>query len=102
MIFQLTMFQSGRKTESVSTEVAKVIDIIDKSGLPYQLGPMSTCIEGDWNSVMAVIDKARRSLRRRHNRIYINITIDDRKSARGRLKGKVQSIERKLSRKVGT
>lgn len=103
MLFQLTMFPSGskRKSASVSEHVAKVINIIDKSGLSYKLTPMATCIEGEWNEVMDVINKARLMLRRNgHERIYINITIDDRKGAKKRLTGKIDSIERKLNREV--
>ena len=105
MLFQLTMFPSGskRKSASVSEHVAKVINIIDKSGLPYKLTPMATCIEGSWDQVMPVIDKARKMLKRAgHERIYINITIDDRKGATKRLTGKIDSIENKLGRKVRT
>ena len=40
--------------ESVSTYVARSLDIIDKSGLPYQLTPMGTILEGEWDEVMAV------------------------------------------------
>lgn len=103
MLFQLTMFPSGskRKSASVSEHVAKVIDVIDKSGLPYQLTPMATCIEGSWDEVMPVINKARMRLKRLgHERIYISIVIDDRKGAKKRLTGKIDSIEKRLGRKV--
>lgn len=103
MLFQLTMFPSGqkRKTASVSEHVAKVIDIIDKSGLPYKMTPMATCIEGNWDDVINVINKARMKLRRLgHDRIYINITVDDRKGYKNRLTGKIKSVENKLGRKV--
>ena len=101
MLFQLTMFPTGRSSESVSADVAKVIDIIDKSGLAYKVTPMCTIIEGEWAPVMNVINKARLMLRRRgHQRIYISITIDDRKGAKGRIHGKVASIEKKLKREV--
>ncbi len=102
MLFQLTMFPTTKKTgtASASGEVAKVIDIIDKSGLPYKLGPMSTTIEGNWAPVMKVINKARLMLRRSHSRVYIIITIDDRKDAKRRLTGKIASVERKLGREV--
>ena len=43
------------KGESVSPYVARSLDIIDKSGLPYQLTPMGTIIEGEWDEVMAVV-----------------------------------------------
>lgn len=103
MLFQLTMFPTGskRKSASISEDVAKVIDVIDKSGLSYKLTPMATCIEGEWNQVMTVINKARMRLRRLgHDRIYISITIDDRKGAKKRIIGKVKAIENKLGREV--
>lgn len=100
MLFQLTMFPSDKRKTSVSESVAKVINLIDKSGLRYRMGPMSTTIEGNWDEVMALIDRARKLLRRRHDRVYISITIDDRKGARRRITGKVESVEKRLGRKV--
>jgi uncharacterized protein (TIGR00106 family) len=102
MLFQLTMFPSAKSSRSASSSpaVSKVIDIIDKSGLPYKLGPMSTTIEGSWDDVMAVINKARLRLRREYPRLYISITIDDRKGVRKQLTGKVESVEKRLKRKV--
>jgi uncharacterized protein (TIGR00106 family) len=101
MLFQVTMFPTSKGTASASDDVARVIDIIDKSGLPYKLTAMATVIEGEWDRVMEVLNKARLMLRRRgHQRIYISITIDDRKGARNRLTGKVKSVEDKLGREV--
>ena len=100
MLFNLTMFPTGGHKSSASADVARVIDLIDKSGLPYKLGPMSTAIEGDWDKVMSLINKARRMLRRNHDRVYIQITVDDRKGAKRRIIGKVASIEKHLKREV--
>ncbi|MCK4573374.1 MAG: MTH1187 family thiamine-binding protein [candidate division Zixibacteria bacterium] len=99
MLFQLAMFPTDTGA-SVSADVAKVINIIDKSGLPYKLSAMSTIIEGEWEPVMKVINKARLMLRRNHSRIYIVMTIDDRKGAKKRLTGKIESIEKRLGREV--
>ena len=43
------------KGESVGPYVARLLDIIDQSGLPYRLGPLGTCVEGEYDAVMAVI-----------------------------------------------
>jgi len=44
------------KGESVSAYVAKVVDVIDRSGLPYVLTPMGTIVEGEsWEEVMEVL-----------------------------------------------
>ena len=50
--FSMSPFARG---ESLSPYVARSLDIIDKSGLPYQLTPMGTIIEGEWAEVMAVV-----------------------------------------------
>ena len=100
MLFQLTMFSIDKKGESSAKDVARVIDIIDKSGLPYKVSAMSTVIEGSWETVMKLINKARLSLRQNNNRIYISITIDDRKGATGRIYGKIKSLEKQLKREV--
>ncbi len=100
MLFQVSMFPTSKGGTSASADVARVIDIIDKSGLPYKFGPMSTAIEGSWDEVLAVINKARLALRRKYSRVYIVMSIDDRKGARGRLTGKTASVEKKLGREV--
>ncbi len=102
MLFQVTMFPTDKRGPSVSADVAKVIDLIDRSGLPYKLTAMATIIEGEWEPVMRLVNRARLLLRRHHGRVYIIITVDDRKGARNRLAGKIASIEKKLGRKVRT
>lgn len=37
--------------------VDEVIDIIKESGLPYEVGPFSTSIDADYDSIMKVVDK---------------------------------------------
>ncbi len=100
MLFQVTMFPTDKRGDSVSKEVSRVINMIDKSGLSYKLTAMVTIIEGEWDEVMNLLNRARKMLRRNHDRIYISIVIDDRKKARNQLIGKVKSIESHLGREV--
>ena len=90
------------KGESVSAYVARSLDIIDRSGLPYQLTPMGTIIEGEWAEVMAVVTACFEAMRADCGRISTSIRIDYRAGAGGRLKSKVDSIEQKLGRKLST
>ena len=99
MLVQFTMFPLD-KGESLSKYVAKVVDLIDRSGLPYQTTSTCTLIEGEWEKVFALIKKCHNTLRKESNRVYAVIIVDDRQSARGRLKGKVESIEKVLKRKI--
>jgi len=101
MLAQFSVFPVGAK-ESLAKEVAKIIDIVDKSGLSYKLTAMSTIVEGNWEEVMALIKKCHNAMRRSHGRIYTSIVIDDRKGAKKRLAGKVEDIEEVLKRKIKT
>jgi len=84
------------KGESLSPYVARALNKIQESGLPYELNPMGTCVEGEWNEVMAVVDQCFQELQKDCNRINLSLKADYRKGPPGRLKGKVQSVKQKL------
>ncbi len=88
------------KGESVGPYVARCIDIIDRSGLPYNLGPLGTCIEGEWGEVMGVLQKCYEELAKDSNRISCTAKMDWRKGRKGALESKVASVEKHLGRKV--
>ncbi|MBF0422463.1 MAG: MTH1187 family thiamine-binding protein [Magnetococcales bacterium] len=95
--FSMTPLDKG---ESVSTYVARSLDIIDGSGLPYQLGPMGTSVEGEWDEVMAVVKKCYERMNADCNRITLSLKADIRKNAQNRLTEKIASVEKKLGRSI--
>ncbi len=95
----VSIFPLG-KGESVSKYVAAALEEIDKSGLDYRLTAMGTVIEGDWNAVMRVLKRAHDRLMRSSNRVYMSITIDDRKDRRRRLEAKIKSVEEILGKSL--
>ena len=90
------------KGESVGKYVARVLDVIDRSGLPYKLGPLGTCIEGDYDAVMAVIKQCHQALAADCNRIACTIKMDWRKGTQGAMEKKVKSVEQKVGRTLKT
>lgn len=90
------------KGESVSPYVARAVDIIDRSGLPYKLGPLGTCIEGEWAEVMAVIQKCYEALAVDCNRVSCTVKCDWRKDRTGRLDSKVRAVAEKVGRPLKT
>jgi uncharacterized protein (TIGR00106 family) len=90
------------KGESVGKYVARALDIVDRSGLPYKLGPLGTCIEGEWHEVMAVIKRCYEDLAMDSNRIACTVKMDWRRGQAGRLDSKVASVEETLGRKLKT
>ena len=73
--------------------IAEALKIVDASGLPYELGAMHTTVEGDLDEVMDVILRCHRRVLELAPRVLTNITIDDRRGATGRLRGKVRDVE---------
>ena len=99
-LVEFSMF-STEATQSKSAFVARVLDIVDRSGLEYQLTPMGTIIEGETvEEVLAVINKAYIELQVDCERVYSSIKIDYRKGPIGRLNNKVASVESKLGRSL--
>lgn len=81
---------------SIGDQLAIVLNIVDKSGIPYKAGPMHTVIEGEWEEIMPLIKKCRDELMKKEDRVVISITIDDRKGKLNRIEEKVASIEKRL------
>ena len=90
------------KGESVSAYVARSLDIIDKSRLPYQLTPMGTIVEGEWPDVMAVVTACFEAMRVDCNRIGTHIRIDYRAGPGGRPTSQIDSVQKKLGRRLST
>ncbi len=86
------------KGESVSQYVARSLDIIDKSGLDYQLHAMGTIVEGELDQVLDVLKKCINAMAADCDRITCTAKLDYRKGKRGRLRSKVASVEQKLGR----
>ena len=99
VLLEFSMTPLG-KGESVSKFVARSLDIIDRSGLPYRVNPMGTVIEGDWDEVFGVVRKCFERMKKDCTRISTSIKFDYRKGKGGRITTKVESHEKKLKRKL--
>jgi uncharacterized protein (TIGR00106 family) len=90
------------KGASVSEYVGRNLEIIDDSGLPYKLGPMGTCLEGEYDQVMAVVKQCFERMTADCGRVACQIKIDYRQGHTGRLEAKVQSLKDKTGRNLRT
>src|SRR5512136_2813129 len=97
MVVEFSVVPIGRG-EELAGPVARILDIIDKSGLPYQLTAMGTLVEGEWDEVMGLVRRCHEAMRDSGTRVYTHITIDDRAGASGRIAGKVRDVEKVLGR----
>lgn len=63
-IVEISVVPVGTGSTSVSQYVRTALEVIKKSGLNYELNPMGTCIEGDWDKIFAVIKEIHETLAR--------------------------------------
>lgn len=90
------------KGSSFSPYVAGILSIVDESGLPYRLNPMGTVVEGEWDELLALIDKCFRALEKDSDRISLSVKFDHRRGVTGALDKKVKSVEDKAGRTFKT
>jgi uncharacterized protein (TIGR00106 family) len=99
VLLEFSMSPLG-KGESVGKYVARSLDIIDKSGVPYCLNPMGTVLEGEWDDVIAVVTQCYERMKKDCNRISCTMKVDYRKGHSGRLQSKIASVEKTLKRPI--
>ncbi len=100
MIAHFTVVPMGK--ESLSEDVARVIDLIDKSGIEYRLTAMGTIVEGDPDEIWSLLRKCHEAMRASAKRVITTISIDDREGKSGAIRSKVDRVEKRLSRKLKT
>ena len=100
MLLEFSMVPLG-KGESVSPYVARSLEIIDQSGLDYQLHAMGTILEGEVDEVMDVLKQCFETMSRDCDRVTCTAKFDFRRGRKGRLQAKVKSVEEKLSQLRG-
>ncbi|HRX84095.1 MAG TPA: MTH1187 family thiamine-binding protein [Phycisphaerae bacterium] len=90
------------KGASVGDYVARCLEVVAASGLPYQFHAMGTILEGEWSQCMQVIEQCYERLGSDCARVTCAIKIDARQGDSGRLASKVQRVEKRLGRKLTT
>ncbi len=100
VLLEFSMFPTD-KGESVSAYVSRIIEMIDKSGLDYQLTPMGTIIECEKiDEALSIVKKAYECLESDCSRVYASLKFDIRKDTKKRLSSKMKSIEKRLGYEV--
>ncbi|GMR05330.1 MAG: MTH1187 family thiamine-binding protein [Thermodesulfobacteriota bacterium] len=89
------------KAESVGETVARILRVVDASGMPYKANAMGTIVEGEWDAVMGLIKKCHEEAAGSAPRLLSHITIDLRPSKPlDRLEEKLKSVEKRLGKEL--
>lgn len=93
MIAQLSVFPIGEGT-SVGRFVRRGVAVIEASGLPYEVGGMSTSIEApDLDTLFDLIKKVHAAhVAEGAQRVVIDLKIDDRRDKRATIASKKKSV----------
>jgi uncharacterized protein (TIGR00106 family) len=100
VLLEMSIVPMG-KGESVGAYVAQCVEVIDRSGLDYELHSMGTIVEGELEQVLALMQQCIETVAKASDRVTCTAKLDYRAGASGRLKSKVASVEEKLGKKAG-
>jgi uncharacterized protein (TIGR00106 family) len=101
MLFELSVIPLGADIH-ISDELADVLEVVDRSGLRYRLGPTSTSIEGNWEDVMGTIRECHHAARRKSKHVITLIKVEDDEGQTNKLEENVESVEAKSERPLQT
>ena len=99
VLLEFSIYPLG-EGQSVSPYVARSVEIVRRSGLPYQCHAMGTTLEGGYDEVMGVARECFEAVSADCDRVECIMRLDYRKGRRGGLESKVQSVEQKLGETV--
>jgi len=103
VLMEFSMFPTSdncREGSSVSKQVSKIIDAIDKSGVAYKLTPMGTVVETKtMREALDIIELAYEQVSE-CDRVYSSLKFDIRKGKENRLVTKIESVERNLGKSI--
>ena len=98
MLADLAIIPVGHGAHTSET-LAGVLKIIKDSGLPYQLTPTSTCLEGSWEEVMAVVKRCHDFARGDAPHVVTLLRIEEDMEQGGKLARNVASVEAEAGEK---
>ena len=99
MIAEFSIIPVG-SGEDVAQYVASAVQMVDDSGLDYQLTAMGTLVEGDWEEVMKLISKIHDKIIQQVPRLEINARFDDHKGRTNMIAKRVHEIEEITGREI--
>lgn len=100
MIAEISVIPIGEGID-LASYVARIVKIIDESGLDYKLNAMGTVVEGDSDRIFDLIKKCHNKMLETAQRVYTTVKIDERKDKHIKMiEHKVQAVEKELGRSL--
>lgn len=95
-VVQVSVVPVGTSAPSISHHVAHCLDVLDRTGLEYQLTPMGTVIEGELRDILdAIAAMHEETFGEQVARVLTTIIVDDRKDKRLSMAGKLEAVRKR-------
>jgi uncharacterized protein (TIGR00106 family) len=99
MLAELSIIPLGRGTH-LSQDLGQILKTIDESGIRYRLTPSGTCIEGEWDEVMALVKRCHEQARIISTHVMTTVRIEDELGDNNKLNSNIDSVERAAGRQL--
>jgi uncharacterized protein (TIGR00106 family) len=97
-VVEVSIIPLGLPDTSLSSHVARVLEVLQESSLQFELTAMGTIINGDLEEIWQVLRKMHEScFTGEVKRVLTQVKIDDRRDRPASSEQKVQSVMAKLS-----
>jgi uncharacterized protein (TIGR00106 family) len=96
-IAEVSIVPIGTKSTSVSSYVAACLEVLEESGLTYELHGMGTIVEGDLRELFEVVLRMHEvPFEAGALRVVTTVKVDDRRDKKASAKDKVESVRGQL------
>jgi len=97
-IAEISIVPIGTKSTSVSSYVAACLEVLEESGLTYELHGMGTIVEGDLKELFEVVLRMHEvPFEAGALRVVTTLKVDDRRDKEASAKDKVESVRGHLA-----
>jgi uncharacterized protein (TIGR00106 family) len=89
-IVEVSIVPIGTGSPGVSRYVRAAVKVIEASGLKYEVTPMGTCVQGEWDAIFSTIKQMHETLAAMGcARLVTTIKVDDRRDRPADMQAKV-------------
>ena len=92
MLVELSINPLGCGTH-LSKNLAEILKIIGASRIPYCLTPSGTCIEGNWDEVMALAKQCHDQARSISSHVMTTLRMEDEEGTTNKLNDNITAVE---------
>jgi len=99
VLLEINIIPIGKEGASLSEALAEVLKVVEERNIRYQLGPMSTVLEGELDTLLEVARQMHEAcFGQGYPRVVTSIRIDDRRDKDIDIQYKTKAVQAKLGK----